>query len=146
MGKKFTSIPEILPRLNGIKYLIQGNHEGGFEDLRPGKKELFERLYLTSGIKKLYYGIVNFDREFGYDLNITLCHFPYIGTKDYYDDKHNKYKPENRGKLLLHGHTHQKQQITGPNQIHVGVDAWNLTPVHLDEILALERYMKIIGY
>ena len=38
---------------------------------------------------------------------------------------------------VVHGHLHTRHKLTGPRQIHVGVDAWNYLPVALEEVLAI---------
>lgn len=41
--------------------------------------------------------------------------------------------------LALHGHIHGFKKLWKPHSklVHVGVDAWNFTPVSLEEILSL---------
>ena len=67
-------------------------------------------------------------------------HFPYEG------DSHDKPRYDNfrypdEGTPIVHGHTHSREKVTrtakGTLQIHVGVDAWDFRPVHIDEVREL---------
>lgn len=66
---------------------------------------------------------------------ILLSHFPYLNSdaQDARDSRFNQWKMADLGAWLLHGHIHNSQQLAG-RAIHVGVDAWNLSPVSLNVI------------
>jgi len=66
---------------------------------------------------------------------VQLNHFPYM-LDDRYDMKFAKWRPQDNGDWLLHGHIHEKwrQQHC---QINVGVDAWHFAPVAEHTIAAL---------
>ena len=147
MGPKAQNIPAILPRLLGRKYLILGNHDAGFNPQEHRAEEKL-RLYTDHGINQLFHGCVSLNdllRQIGEEDYITpeeilLCHFPYKGTPDHgYEVRYEAQMPVPTDKLLLHGHTHRSEVKTSPKMIHVGVDAWNWTPVSLNQILDLYR-------
>ena len=87
--------------------------------------------------------------RYGDDERRSLSHFPYTGDHTE-TDRHTEYRLRDRNLPLLHGHTHSPNRLSrgrprglgipgvipwdGPLQIHVGVDAWNMTPVNLTEI------------
>src|SRR5687767_7253156 len=68
---------------------------------------------------------------------VATSHFPYQG--DHTDEeRYVEYRPADRGRLLVHGHVHQKWRVNG-RQVNVGVDAWGGFPVSTSQLLhALE--------
>lgn len=44
-----------------------------------------------------------------------------------------------RGSFHLHAHTHSPEKISGRRRAHVGVDAWNFTPILLDDVVEMLR-------
>ncbi len=145
MGKKQENVPKYLPRLNGTKILICGNHDFLPSELRPDKLKQMEDLYLANGISQIIYGVCSL-AMLTYDIshtNINLCHFPTVAIPDHPDQYKQRYRELHPvlkdGHYLLHGHTHSRQHLTAPGIIHVGVDAeaWNYRPVSLDTILEL---------
>jgi calcineurin-like phosphoesterase family protein len=146
MGPKIDSIPDILPKLQGNKHLILGNHDSGFnpEEHNSSKKI---NLYLENGLLSInngYYDLVSLLKDVGEDslavtyrdLKINLCHFPYFDDA-YFEDRYEEYKPLPCETLLLHGHTHSREPITAPNMINIGVDAWEGFPVSIEQVLSL---------
>jgi calcineurin-like phosphoesterase family protein len=132
----------ILPRLNGRKILIVGNHDlmyGYFIKTRGQK--FVDRMtaeYTAAG----FIDIHKSNKEICFDLGthkvlVRLSHFP---TKNCYDpnhqDKHDASKPEDTGIVNICGHVHQAWLKRG-NNINVGVDVWDFTPVSLDAVLNL---------
>lgn len=108
----------IMAALPGRKVLLRGNH-----DMR---KPL--GWYIECGFDAV------FDGEMGLPSvgrwRVRACHLPYAGTPHARgaDDRHVDKRPVRRaGEVLIHGHTHTTKQVYG-NQIHVGVDAWQLGP------------------
>ena len=102
---------ELVARLNGTKYLIEGNH-----DRRALKCAEFRSHF--KWIKKLE--TIRVQNE-----KIVLCHYP---MKSWDSSKY--------GSMHFHGHSHNPQPIKGdPRRVDVGVDAWSYAPVSLNEIL-----------
>lgn len=70
---------------------------------------------------------------------VLLSHFPVEG--DHTDEsRYDAWRPRPFSGVLLHGHTHSKSKlsISGPTlQVHLGIDAWGMTPVSDAEIIAL---------
>ncbi len=79
---------------------------------------------------------------------VLLSHFPY--HRDRGEARHTQWRLPNEGRWLLHGHTHGTERVTYSvarlgesihkktvREIHVGVDAWDLTPVPLTTIASL---------
>lgn len=104
---------EILPRLNGKKVLIMGNH-----DRRPVLQPYFESIY--------QYFTLKLGKE-----NLVLMHYPIASWDRQY-----------HGSIHLHGHSHGTWDNTGTLRFDVGVDCWNMNPVSLSEILALVPQRK----
>lgn len=100
-----TPVDDYLRRLNGIKYLIIGNHD-------PYTTEMSDQWAGTSMLMH-----IKLDKQL-----VVLCHFPL----ERWDQSH-------RGSIHLHGHEHGA--LPGNHQrIDVGADCWNYEPVSLDEI------------
>lgn len=135
MGKKAENIPAIIPRLNGKKFLVPGNHDGMFGK-RGDKYVTSCELYLNNG----FIQILDLVHEVNLNnLKFRLCHFPYSSVEDHseYEERYSKYKLKDDGQLLLHGHTHSENKTIGSTMIHIGVDSWEGYPVSLESILNL---------
>ncbi len=67
--------------------------------------------------------------------DILLSHFPYSGTTDIEDSggRYDQWRLPRMGAWLLHGHTHSSLR-QGEQSVHVGLDAWDLTPVSINVI------------
>lgn len=107
---------ELIPRLNGHKILIEGNHDGNYDE------SLFEEIYnyleINEPVKGKHYRFV-------------LCHYPFAEWNGFY-----------KGAIHLHGHQHNKpvynKQMRQQNlrRYDVGVDANNFYPVSAEQIVS----------
>jgi calcineurin-like phosphoesterase family protein len=130
------AINQWLSQLNGTKHLIWGNHDKGFGGNRQSWKWI--RLYLDAGFSS----VQSFLRLKINGKEVMLSHFPYDGDHTE-NNRYEQYRLRDMGLPLLHGHTHSNgiysRSLAGTQQIHMGVDAWNLKPVTEGTIaLALE--------
>ena len=120
----------ILPKLNGKKFLIAGNHDAchpaHHSSKKPEKHQAMGKFYLEAGWQAVFYQGMYRDWE--------LCHFPY--SDDMNREYLHKYRPKDEGKWLLHGHVHTHWRKKA-KMINVGVDAWGYSPVSVAEIEAL---------
>jgi calcineurin-like phosphoesterase family protein len=116
---------EICDQLNGKKILVQGNHDKikGSDGFIMTVSELTLRIA-------------------GY--SVTVKHYPlkWGGFRRFWSDLTGKYKPRyldryplDKGQYHIHGHTHSAEKYN-ENQIHVGVDAWDMMPVSIKQISA----------
>jgi calcineurin-like phosphoesterase family protein len=137
-AKNLQSCKGIMDRLNGRKILVRGNH-----DFSPRKMLSFGFEYV---LEDLWLKIAGED--------VQIKHYPFApskkekvlswwrrlwnGSRSRNDLRYLERRPEQHGQYLIHGHTHNLNRFRG-QQIHVGVDAWNFTPVPLSEI---EAYIK----
>ena len=104
-----TSVLDILPRLNGKKYLIVGNHE----------KDIMSNLAAMDHFEGIYDMLEIFvsDKEISYGKqHIVLCHYPML-----------EWNASHRGSWQLFGHVHGGLSNKGiiqhkPTQMDVGVD------------------------
>ena len=111
----------IFPRLNGRITLIRGNHDYWAKD-RKGNKD--KALELFPNLEEIVdYKEVRIDKT-----RLVLMHYP-IETW-------------NHRSIHLHGHTHNFNKVSAPGRIHVGVDAHNYYPVHIDEIFKLAKGLE----
>jgi len=121
---------EILNRLNGTKILVQGNHDKG--NITPKGFDLMVReMSMTIAGHK-----------------VSIKHYPlkYKLVKGLWAKYVQRRRPKHldrmdvdRGQYHIHGHTHSTVRFN-ENQIHVGCDAWDCTPI---PIKTIEKYIAI---
>lgn len=98
---------KILGQLNGTKYLLRGNHDGRYIDS------------LVLKWVKDYWELLYNKRLW------VLGHYPFASWNGQY-----------KGSINLCGHRHLRVKSLVRNQIDVGVDAWNFTPVSIESLEA----------
>jgi calcineurin-like phosphoesterase family protein len=135
---------EILKSLNGYKVLIVGNHDRVFKGMSKAQNDKWEEKY-HEWFDEVYDNLRDFQLYDGTVVN--LSHFPYDG--DSHDgDRYTEFRLEDRGTVLIHGHTHAEYEKHGMDsrvsfsksntlQIHVGQDAWDYKPVPEAEVVSL---------
>lgn len=121
-------VPEILPRLNGNKILIAGNHD----KCHAGTSRWVEH-YLAAGFDSVHN---HMDMEMAGE-NVLLHHFPYRNEADP-NQKHFTHRPVDQGRWLIHGHVHDRWKVL-KKQINVSVEVWDFLPVALE---TLEQLIK----
>lgn len=129
-----SALTEILPKLNGEKHLIAGNHDSchPVAAKKPVKIERMTQLYLDSGFKS-----VCLEDEIVIGLKrVKLHHMPYHGDHTSAGERYINFRPVDTGQWLLHGHVHglwkQKDKM-----INVGVVHWDYAPVSIEQIKSL---------
>lgn len=128
MGKIAESLP-LCELLQGHKVLVFGNHDRMF---RPKNDNQFHK-WMTEYSQ--YFDVIT--NEMVWNDRILFNHFPYTGDHTpevrYLEDR-----PVNQGLWLCHGHTHQKEFVSGPRQIHIGVDASiaDYAPIPMDLVIS----------
>jgi calcineurin-like phosphoesterase family protein len=122
----------ISSKLNGIKYLIKGNHDS-FSNAQ------YKKLGFTvfDEVKLKLFGQICRLSHYPYKIPWYKKPFVYKSMLRFNDRR----PPKVKGEFLLHGHTHTKYKIRN-NMVHVGVDAWNLYPVSVPEIESLVNRSK----
>lgn len=108
----------LLTRLNGILYVIQGNHDSD---------KVLITLYnekIINNFSRLIQITITGDEECP-NQDLTLCHFPMI---DWYNKE--------RGAWMIHGHQHQAPETPSCSVAHwdVGLDKNNLTPISFEQL------------
>jgi len=120
---------ELVNSLPGIKHLIAGNHDACHPMHRYAHK--WQPKYLTA-----FASVQPFARRKVAGQTVLLSHFPY--SKDRHEARYMQYRLRDEGEWLIHGHTHGPEVREG-REIHVGLDAWDLSPVHISMIEKLMR-------
>jgi calcineurin-like phosphoesterase family protein len=124
-------------RLNGRKQLIAGNHDlvwAGHRDARKHQRKWLEVFDTVQPFAAVNLGMTPWD---GKKRRVLLSHFPYEGDHTS-EDRGAQFRLRDEGLWLLHGHVHSAEWHEWPAKtIHVGLDAWDLKPVHENEVLAL---------
>jgi calcineurin-like phosphoesterase family protein len=117
-------------RLNGVKTLVTGNHDRCWS-AAGAKSQRWVEVYQAAGFNTILHGTIEIVFD---DQPAVACHFPYAG--DSQDaDRYTALRPEDLGRTLLHGHVHDRWQVSG-RQINVGVDVWDYRPVSDAQLLA----------
>lgn len=140
VAMKMNAVKAIIPRLNGKKILIVGNHDLMYPYFTKSRGAKFtknaEAQYLEAGFAEVHPGSFILTRTG--NTNIRLCHFPTKSAYDpYHNDKHDSMRPADDGSLNICGHVHDSWLKRG-NNINAGVDVWNMRPVLLKDLLMLE--------
>lgn len=117
-------------------HLVAGNHDTCHPYHRDAHKRI-RRFY------DVFESVQPFARRRILGENVWLSHFPWRGYGDR-DPGVERYaecriSPVNANDWLLHGHTHFSDPVSSANSINIGVDAWDLAPVNIDEIAEMIR-------
>jgi calcineurin-like phosphoesterase family protein len=107
----------ILASLPGTKHLITGNHDHSGVKKAANWASVAEYCELELLVDQLPPGA---ERE----LFVVLCHYPFAEWNGFH-----------RGSINLYGHVHVTRPITR-QQMDVGVDCCNFTPISLPEVLS----------
>jgi len=127
---------DLLAALPGEKHLIAGNHDS----CHPMKRSAYKALpqYLRA-----FESVASAATFKGYGIDVLLSHFPYTADRDGVT-RYPQWRLPNLGQWLLHGHTHGTEVVShyrhpwaAVREIHVGLDAHNLTPVSVSTIADL---------
>lgn len=132
----------------GRKVFVAGNHDA----VHPGHRDAVRNLHKAPWLA-VFEAVTPFFRIRVLGQPVLLSHFPYPGTSEGtdangrpFDDRYAQYRLPNLGIPLVHGHTHRQEKLSfnrrpgvawqgkGTPQIHVGVDAWQMSPVPLNAI------------
>lgn len=121
----------IIDSLPGRKHFVSGNHDP-CHPMHRRTVARWQRLFMG-----VFESVQPFARQKWDGQEFLLSHFPY--EKDRGEARYTQYRLPNQGMWLLHGHTHDTTKYDGGREIHVGVDAWDLRPVSLDDVLTLRQ-------
>lgn len=119
----------LIDALPGRKHLVFGNHDAGHPMHKNWAKThaAYAEVFATTATMATL--TVRKQR-------VLLSHFPY--DTDTHSARYAPWYPRDAGLPLVHGHTHAGAQESvsraGTPQLHVGLDAWNLTPVPLGRV------------
>lgn len=118
---------------NGVKRLIAGNHDPVHGMHRDAHKHY-------AAFMEVFKSPETFARIRVEGKEVMVSHFPYNGDHSA-EDRHTPYRLRDEGVPIIHGHTHSTEKFSvsnaGTPQIHIGVDAWDMTPVPVSDIAAM---------
>jgi calcineurin-like phosphoesterase family protein len=129
------TVPFILPQLNGVHYLVSGNHD----KVHPVQKKHEDAVvrYRQYGFAGVYNELRNFH-------GFLVSHMPYLGQEEgKHGTKYSEYRPVDKGSFLLCGHVHQ-QWKTKDRMFNVGIDVWDYRPVALDTLISMRDNHNLI--
>ena len=128
---------KIISKLNGRHILTLGNHDYPFD------KPTWTQEYLDAGFESMHMVLQLTGPEFAeVGGSIRMQHFPVLEAtvQDHEDDARFKgFRLASNGSLHLSGHTHLKEKIAAPKNIHVGVDAHDYYPVSYDQLVEIYK-------
>lgn len=127
----------------GEKILIPGNHDPVHPMFRDSHK--WQPAY-----SQVFASVQAFARRRIGNTEVLVSHFPYEGDHAT-EPRFDQYRLRDYGLPIIHGHTHCGEKYSTstpiyradegvelrPNQFHVGVDAWDMTPVNIAELAVL---------
>jgi len=120
-------------RLNGNKHLIAGNHDQCWPGHRGSRSRQRKWLEVFESVQA--FARIRLDGQ-----SVLLSHLPYLGAGDHtLEERHTQFRLHDEGLWLIHGHTHQAEQMSGPRSVHAGLDAWNLRPAPEADVISLMR-------
>lgn len=111
-------------------HLIAGNHDGVHPMHRNALK--WDEEY-----RRVFESVQPFARRKIDGVYVWLSHFPWRGGGDHTEDERYPVVRLNDDgtSWLMHGHTHSSEAIDHPGRmLNIGVDAWDLKPVSMDEV------------
>lgn len=126
---------EIVPKLNGAKTLIHGNHDSTFPHKHNRRQVKMIQRYLEDGWKAIYDRVT---LTLSDGTHVLLSHMPYApkeGDKPNYDLRYLEHRPVDKGSILLHGHLH-KHYLKNGRMIDVGIDG-GMKLLSEDDVIAL---------
>lgn len=133
-GEAQTRALEWLSNRPGTKHLVPGNHDGIHPMNRDSHRHFGIYTAVFSSVQVAGYRKVVVGNE---TRRVVLSHFPYHSNHEF-EQRFNQWRLRDEGRPLLHGHTHSAQKLTvspnGTPQVHIGVDAWNLSPVSPEQV------------
>lgn len=131
------NVRKYVHRMHGKKHLVPGNHDlchpSHKKSKKPGAMEQQLRNYAAAGFESIL------SLAWRTPEDLLLSHMPYKGSGDHADEPNERfadYRLEDKGGFLLHGHRHGVWRKKG-RLLDVGVDAWDFTPVSLEQIQEL---------
>jgi calcineurin-like phosphoesterase family protein len=128
LGDVTLSNPEyaltVISEMPGKKHLITGNHDPVHPMHRQSQK-------VQARWMEVFESVQAFARRRVAGQDVLLSHFPYHTDRGP-EIRYPQYRLPDCGQWLLHGHTHSAVAWTSPREIHVGLDAWGLSPVSLN--------------
>lgn len=130
----FVETMKLVDRLNGLIYLVPGNHD---RVSRAYPHRTGEHFWRDFDIYNEYEIEIIGERVYGFRLMnipvpVNMSHYPYVGDS-HNEDRFKELRPVDDGNWLLHGHVHNEWQVRD-RMINVGVDVWNYTPISIDTI------------
>lgn len=126
---------EIVSKLNGTKILVRGNHDmSPSEMLNIGFHAVVENAEIVIAGERVLLSHYPYKRPWYFTLFYDILHK--INSRKFFRPRKFVKQLKDKGMWLLHGHTHSKTKVVykGKNMIHVGVDAWDFTPVCIQRI------------
>lgn len=123
---------ELISTLPGTKHLVAGNHDECHS--LHSKAHKWQRKYLEAFETVQTFATRKVDGS-----RFLMSHFPINGDRG--EDRFAEYRLRDAGIPVVHGHTHLPTMASrshlGTPQVHVGLDAWDLSPVPEEAVVRL---------
>lgn len=130
-------VTELVPKLNGYKILVMGNHDPMFPHYcnrnNTKRERMFDR-YIRDGWNEIH---LHTTIKLSNGMNVLLSHLPYPTEDAFkYDKRFIQFRPPDQGMFLLHGHSHGCYKKMG-RMIDVGIDAHDMKILSEDDVIKL---------
>ncbi len=126
---------DIIAERPGRKRFVAGNHD-------PVHSSHRKRATWTQRFRAVFETIDSWTRIKIGTKDVMVCHYPYNGDHTP-EDRDVQYRMRDCGAPIIHGHTHSPEQVSFSNegtiQVHVGVDAWDFTPVEQGVVVQIVK-------
>lgn len=124
---------EVAKQLNGIKYLIRGNHDPRSEEFWTTECGFqWVKDYYELKVHNVYQSEEDETKFIQYHQPIVLCHYPLLSWNGMV-----------HGAWHFHGHCHGTLQETPSFRKDIGVDTNNMSPWSYDELKAVMAMRSI---
>ena len=129
-GKAQFAALEWFRRRPGVKHIVTGNHDGA----HPSNRDFARWM---PHYTEVFASVAPFARRKIAGNDVMISHYPYNGDHTNVD-RDVQYRMRDEGMPIIHGHTHSSRQFSHSArrtpQVHIGVDAWDYTPVRVDDV------------
>lgn len=145
----FRAVETFPQRLMGKKILVPGNHDFCHSYHKKSRNVENREKWIQ---KYVDHGFEVWPEQTTLELQglgvVNLCHHPYSDDNSSdndagYQDKYERWRPVDDGKILLCGHIHEKwktkRSSKGTLMINVGVDQHGFAPVSTDKIVEIAK-------
>lgn len=129
---------EVTPRLNGIKVLVPGNHDGCHPSHKKKADRARERYEAVGWQVTNWFTTTNIEDRRSLGPVLHMCHIPFETEREWLSrwSAEQSHPRLFKGSWLLCGHVHDRWKVVPEKRVlNVGVDVWDYFPVRFETLL-----------